>query len=177
MFKMLYQPFLSETIAFGPRQFAYTAGRGARDALATLVLTWIWALAGGSKVAVYCSDVSGAFDRVSCKRLVQKLKHKGLHPDIAAVLASWLCQRRATVVTGRTGSKVMALTKMVFQGTVTGPDLWNLFFEDARNAINECFYNEVVFADDLNAYRIFPSGTENRAIDNNMKTCQRELHQ
>ena len=176
MFKLLYQPFLTTTLAFGPRQFTYTAGRGARDALATLVLTWIWALAAGSKVAVYCSDVSGAFDRVSLERLVSKLKHKGLHPDIVAVLGSWLRQRRAIVVTGGAGSKEMTLSNMVFQGTVTGPDLWNTFFEDARRAINECFYEEVVFADDLNAFRVFPSGTENRAIDYNMKTCQGELH-
>ena len=54
---------------------------------------------------------------------------------------------------------------MVFQGTVTGPLLWNFFFEDARHAINECFYKEVVFADDLNAYRVFPSATENSAIN------------
>ena len=42
---------------------------------------------------------------------------------------------------------------MVYQGTVLGPTLWNLFFEDARAAINEVFFTEYVFADDLNAFR------------------------
>ena len=76
--------------AFGPSQFAYTLERGARDALALLVLTWIKALGTGRKVAVYCSDVSGAFDRVRTEPLVTKLKKKGLHPKNVAVLASWL---------------------------------------------------------------------------------------
>ena len=144
MFKLLYQPYLLQINAFGPRQFAYTAGRGARDALALLVLTWIWELAAGSKVAVYCSDVSGAFDKVRLKRMVQKIINKGLRPKIAAVLVSWLRERQATVVVGGTTSKLMALRDMVFQGTVTGPTLWNLYFEDSREAINECFYTEVV---------------------------------
>ena len=114
-------------------------GRRARDALALLVLTWLRALGTGRKVAVYCSDVSGAFDRVCSKRLVAKLKNKGLHPLIVEVLASWLQDRFAHIVVGGTSSKDMGLSNMVFQGTVTGPSLWNLFFEDARHAINECF--------------------------------------
>ena len=70
----------------------------------------------------------------------------------------------------------MVLSNMVFQGTVTGPTLWNLFYEDARHAINECFFTEVVFADDLNAYRPFPATTHNSAIMRSIKNCQTELH-
>jgi len=164
------------SLAFGSRQFAYIPGRGARDALAFLVLTWVSAVAAGRKVAVYCSDVSGAFDRVRFDRLVAKLKTKGLHPRIVAVLASWLQQRFAHVVVGGTTSDKMTLSNMVHQGTVTGPILWNLFFEDARLAINECFFTEVVYADDLNAYRIFSSATHNDNIIVSLKSCQQELH-
>jgi len=167
---------LSSSLAFGPRQFAYTAGRGARDALALLALTWVSALSRGCKVAVYCSDVSGAFDRVCLQKLVVKLRKKGLHPDLVAVLASWLRQRFAFVVVGGTFSKEMSLMNMVFQGTVTGPTLWNLFFEDARHAINEWFFTEVVFADDLNAYRIVAGSTPNGTIKESLDNCQQELH-
>ena len=128
------------------------------------------------KVGVYCSDVSGAFDRVSMDRLVAKLKKKGLHSQIVAVLASWLEERCANVVVDGEASKVMKLSNMVFQGTVTGPTLWNLFYEDARHAINECFYKEIVFADDLNAYRTFTSCTHNSAIIGSLDMCQHELH-
>ena len=141
LLKQLYDPYLSSITAFGPSQFAYTLGRGARDALAFLALTWIKALGTGRKVAVYCSDVSGAFDRVRKERLIAKLEKKGVHPKIVAVLASWLQERLAQVVVGGTSSKSMILKNMVFQGTVNGPTLWNLFFEDARQAINECSPN------------------------------------
>ena len=139
LLKMLYGPYLRDVSAFGPNQFAYTVGRGARDALALLMMTWLQALATGRKVAVYCSDVSGAFDRVPLKRLAAKLKQKGLHPQIVTVLVSWLQRRRAQIVVAGGSSKEMTLMNMVFQGTVTGPDLWNLFFEDARQPIIECF--------------------------------------
>ena len=176
LLKLLYDPYLSNISAFGPNQFAYTLGRGARDALAFLALTWVQALGAGRKVAVYCSDVSGAFDRVSVERLVDKLKAKGLHPDVVAVLASWLKQRWANIVVGGKESKVMTLMNMVFQGTVSGPSLWNLFFEDARHAINEWLFKEIVFADDLNGYRIFPSATPNSTVKKLINNCQQELH-
>jgi len=71
---------------------------------------------------------------------------------------------------------MMTLMNMVYQGTVTGPTLWNLFFEDSRHAINETFFTEIVYADDLNAYRIFPFSSDNVAIKASLNNCQQELH-
>ena len=137
LLKSLYIPYVTSISGFGPRQFAYTVGRGARDALALMVLTWVQALAAGKRIAVYCSDVSGAFDQVPMQRLVAKLHAKGIHPKLVEVLSSWRRQRTAQVVVGGKCSDEMALCDMVFQGTVAGPSLWNLFFEDARHAINK----------------------------------------
>jgi hypothetical protein len=128
MFKMLYYPHLSSCSAFGLSQFAYTTGRGARDALATLTLTWVIALGAGRMIAVYCSDVSGAFDRVRRERLIAKLEKKGLHPRLVALMDSGLQERSAQVVVGGTFSRDMSLRNMVFQGTANGPTLWNFFF-------------------------------------------------
>jgi hypothetical protein len=176
LLKALVDPYIVRTSAFGPQQFAYTVGRGARDVLAMLVLVWIKALAEGQKIAVYCSDVSGAFDRVRMTRLIAKLRNKGLHHSLVDVISSWLRQRTSQVVVGGTYSDEMLLFNMVFQGTVIGPMLWNLYFEDARHAINEWHFKEVVFADDLNAYRVFSSNTDNHSIDTAITNCQQELH-
>ena len=140
------------------------------------MLLCVEALAAGKKVAVYCSDVSGAFDRVSTERLVAKLQNKRIHPSIIAVITSWL-RRTSRVVVAVAFSDEMALKNMVFQGTVKGPMLWNLFFEDARHAINEWWFQEVMFADDLNDCRIFEAGADNRSIDVAISSCQRELHE
>jgi hypothetical protein len=65
---------------------------------------------------------------------------------------------------------------MVFQGTVLGPQLWNLFFADVADAIREFMFEEVIFADDLNAYRILPSSTPNGTAMQALYNVQHELH-
>ena len=62
--------FIAAPICFGPNQFAYQKGKGARDALAFMILTWVDGFNRGNKYSVYCSDVSGAFDRVHRERLL-----------------------------------------------------------------------------------------------------------
>ena len=69
---------LSAPLIIGPNQFAYIKNRGSRDALAYLVLSWLLAFMEKGRVALYCSDVSGAFDKVRADRLVEKLKSKGM---------------------------------------------------------------------------------------------------
>ena len=127
LLRSLFLPFLIRNDAFGPNQFAYVPERGARDALAYLVLVWITAISKGRKVAIYCSDVSGAFDRVRLDRLALKLRAKGIHPTVAKVLVSWLRARKGKVVVGGAASEDFELANMVFQGTVLGPPLWNIF--------------------------------------------------
>ena len=68
------------------------------------------------------------------------------------------------------------LLNMVFQGTVIGPMLWNVFFEDARLAVQEHFFEEVVFADDLSAFRGVPSSASNEVASQCCSHVQSELH-
>ena len=67
----LFPPLIER--AFTESQFAYRPKRGARDAVRRYVATWLFMLNAGNKVGVYCSDVSGAFDRVSAERRLEKL--------------------------------------------------------------------------------------------------------
>ena len=58
---------------FGNTQVAYRKRHGARDGILYVVLVWLQALALSYKIALYCSDVSGAFDHVRSQRLIKKL--------------------------------------------------------------------------------------------------------
>ena len=127
------------------------------------------------KIGIYCSDVSGAFDRICSSRLLAKLRAKGVHQSMIDVIASWLEARRAAVVVGGYRSTSFSIEDMVYQGTVLGPTLWNIFFADACEAIREYFFEEVVYADDLNAFRMFHSGTSNNDILGAVDKCQDEL--
>ena len=176
LFLILLMPYVSLWNCAGINQFAYTKKRGARDVLALLVLKWVRILDKGRKVAIYCSDVSGAFDRVPTTRLLAKLQAKGIHLDIIKVIGSWLDSRRASVVVGGARSEPYLIKDMVYQGTVLGPTLWNLFFEDAAEAIKEYMFDEILYADDLNAYKELPGSTANENALIAVDRVQDELH-
>ena len=160
----------------GENQFAYKRERGSRDALAFLVLTWLEGFCRKVKFALYCSDVSGAFDRVRCDRLLANLKAKGVAEDWVELFGSWLRERPAKVAVNGKFSDEMALRNMVFQGTVWGPTLWNVFYEDAAKPVRKSGFTEVVYADDLNAYKEVERTVRNTEALKGAKACQTELH-
>ena len=139
-------------------------------------MTWLSAMEDGMKVALYCSDVSGAFDRVASERLVAKLVAKGMRPQMVRVVASWLETRRAHVVVEGSSSDATDLLNMVFQGTVWGPILWNCFFEDVRLAVADSGFSEVVYADDMNCYKEFAATVGNAHLHTEMQARQSKLH-
>ena len=171
----MLEAHISHTVAFGPNQFTYVKGRGARGAVACLTMSWILALNRRQKAALHCSDVSGAFDRVRAERLLEKLRSKGVHPALVDLAGSWLQQRSAQVVEGQRSDK-MLLRNMVFQGTVLGPTLWNLSHEDARRALHEAGFVEIAHADDLNGFREFEHNSSVDSVMTEAKRCQAELH-
>ncbi len=63
---------------YGPKQSAYCKGRGSRNAVLVFVVRWLLAMSSGQRICVYCSDVSGAFDQVSTKLLLDKCKLYGV---------------------------------------------------------------------------------------------------
>ena len=134
---------------YGPCQFAYGNKQGYKDALAN-VCHWLLRIERGELVSLFCSDVSGAFDRVDQHRLGCKLRASGLHPQVVAFLMSWLEDRVSQVVMAGASSATGQLTDSVFQSTMLGPVPWNILYEDARRAANVLGFTEYVFADDLN---------------------------
>ena len=79
---------------------------------------WLPALALGTKIAIYCSDVSVAFDKVSAELLLDKLRRSVVHPSIVAVISDWLFGRLGKVVVQGTCSDSFDFKNMTFQGTV-----------------------------------------------------------
>ena len=98
-----------------------------------------------------------------------------VHPTMVALTESWLQQRTAHVVVGGQFSDKMVLKNMVFQGTVLGPTLWNLY-ENARRAIHETGFEEIVYVDDLNELKEFAHNASVVSVMAEAKKCQTELH-
>jgi len=174
----LLLPWLEKHGAYGPHQYAYGKGKGYKDVLTINVCSWLLALERGEMVGLYCSDVSGAFDRVSHERLGDKLRRQGLHPGLLNFLQSWLEDRIAEVVVGGQSSGREPLCDSVFQGTVLGPPLWNTHYADARKATDSLGFTETVFADDYNCFKRFAKGKLPQGLrcEIELKGAQKELH-
>ena len=135
-----------------------------RDALAFNSMVWIYFVRAGHKIALYCSDVSGAFDRVPTDRLLAKLRNSGAHPKLVNEIESWLGERNASIVVDGTASKHFCINNSVYQGTTWGPPLWNHFYGDAKHVIQEANFIESIFADDLNAFQGFKTSISNEHL-------------
>ncbi len=163
-------------MSFGPYQFAYSKEPGARDALLFLVLSWLRSFSEGKRVALFSSDVSGAFDRISSHRLHAKLQASGLHPSVVRVLESWLQPRTAEIVVNGSRSRPLRMVNMIYQGTVFGPCLWNLFYSDVRIAVHASGFTEIIFADDLNSHKALGPEISDETAFALLDACQTEIH-
>ena len=172
-----FLPQLSMSGGFGTNQFAYRRFYGARDAILFVTLSWLRALAMGNKIGLYCNDVASAFDRVSTVNLLAKLRRSGVHTQVAQVIADWLVGRHGEVIVQGSSSESFPLFNMTYQGTVWGPPLWNLYFADSPLAVRKCGFQEVIYADDLNAFREFLNNVSNDFVMSQLRRCQFELHE
>ena len=172
----LFLPDLINMGGFGTDQFAYRPQHGSRDVILLLVVMWLLLLAAGQRIGLYCSDVQGAFDRVTVSRLVSRLKRWQVHPKLLGVIESWLRPRKASVVVGGEKSNEFVMSNMVYQGTVWGPPLWNVFFADAPLSLSALGFENAVFADDLNSFKAFPQCASDSSILCELKAAQHELH-
>ena len=121
------------------------------------------------------SDISGAFDRVFTPYLLSKLQEHGFGQKYMRFLSSYLAPRSGYVCVGGKKSAAIVLADEVFQGTVLGPLLCNVFFRDVITAIVEPNVGKA-FADDLNAFKVFDRRCPTEHILESLRTCQEQVH-
>ena len=81
----------------------------------------------------------------------------GVHERVVRLLQSWLVGRTGSVCVEGKFSSAFVLQNMVYQGTVEGPLLCNLFYADSKYAVHHSAFKEIVFADDLKSFKVFAS--------------------
>ena len=168
-------PLLKRT-AFGTTQWAFTTGLSARDLITMLVMDWVLAVCMGKKIGGYLSDISGAFDRVCKEYLLAKLHGYGVGTDFLNFLDAYLSPRVGQVVVHGARSELMEIANSVFQGTVLGPPLWNIFFADVGTSASSTGGAEHKFADDLNVFQEFDQHEPLENINSNLALCRKRVH-
>ena len=134
-------------------------------------MSGILAFCTGQKVPAYLNDITGAFDRVCKDYLMAKLHMAGVGHVYLNLPDSYLQPRRAQVVVEGTASDAFAIADTVFQGTVLGPPLWNVFFSDVAIPAASTGGEPATFADDLNVFQKFNKTDDNEEILQTMRKC------
>ena len=169
--------FVNVIDGFGASQWAFRRGRGCQDLVLLLISSWVKDFQDRRKVGIFLSDISGAFDRVDADRMIAKLRRLGVAPTLLAFFMDFLAPRRARVAVDGADSREFCLSDMVFQGTVFGPCLWNIFFADIHSAAERSGCRERRFADDLSTSKSFERHVANEDIVEQMHVCQRDVHE
>ena len=66
---------------------------------------------------------------------------------------------------------------MIFQDTVLGPLLWNVFFKDLDDAIEDESASINKFADDLNIQKTYQLHIDNDTVKNDLTTLHNSVHE
>ena len=82
-----------------------------------------------------------------------KLQNAGIGRTYLNFIDAYLARRQAQVIVE--ASDPFEIFNTVFQGTVLGPPLWNLFFADVVTAAESQGGDASLFADDLNVFKVF----------------------
>ena len=90
------------------------------------------------------------FDTVNHSILLKKLSHYGIRGIANQWFASYLSNRRQSVIIGNTSSKSLGVSHGVPQGSMLGPLLFLIYINDFSRCSQ--FFNFHIFADDTNLF-------------------------
>ena len=126
------------------RQFGFRKNRSTADLLTLLSKEWNDTLDAGRNTLVVGLDIAGAFDCVWHQGLLAKLAALGVSGDLLDLFSSYLTGRTIHVVVNGKSSSNHGVGASVPQGSVLGPIMWNVFFNDLLQALP----SSTAYADD-----------------------------
>jgi len=142
--------YLERNKLLSEQQFGYRARRST-EVVATLFLDDIRKeIENGKLVGAVFMDLSRAFDTLSHATLMTKLKACGICDAEITWINSYLFDRKQIIQSGDQLSKEYWVTTGVPQGSLLGPLLFSLYFNDFPDCLK--FSRVIMYADDTVIY-------------------------
>lgn len=132
----IFEGFMSEQMMsflldkLSPLLAAYRKGYSTQHVLMMAIEKWKLALDKDKYVGILLMDMSKAFDSMLHALMIAKLKAYGFSDEACVMIISYLSDRHQRVKIGTHRSEWSLLEKGVPQGSILGPDLFNVFVND-----------------------------------------------
>lgn len=155
-------------------QCGFRKNRSTRDHLFRLTQECQQAFNKNMSVGALFIDIEKAFDRVWIKGLIFKLDKLNIPEFLGCWLKSYLSNRSFQVNLNGIKSSSKSIQASVPQGSVLGPTLFNLFFNDISSKFINSNHSLALFADDLSTWYASPYHT---IIEKNLQIASNWIHE
>lgn len=143
---------LHRTGGLSDRQFGFREGRQTVDAIKEVMKIASeaakYTAAYRRLCAVITLDVQNAFNSASWALILEELRKRRIDNDLLCVIASYLSNRRILLEAEGT-TETVKITSGVPQGSVLGPTLWNVLYDELLRIEFPGEVTLIGFADDI----------------------------
>lgn len=133
-------------------QYGFREGRQTVDAIQRVINVAKGAAEYSARNRRLCAmvtlDVKNAFNNASWQLILESMRRKGIEESLITVVASYLSQRKILLQAEGTTSEV-PVSSGVPQGSVLGPTLWNILYDDLLETEQSDDILLIGFADDV----------------------------
>lgn len=138
---------MEETGGLSERQFGFRRGKSTTDAIREVEKTIKGQLGGRAMCLAVSTDIKNAFNTASWPVTIRALEQKGTPAYLVEIVKDYLKDRMLSFETPE-GGEMIPVTRGVPQGSVLGPLLWNLMFDDVLRIDLPEGTQTVCYADD-----------------------------
>ena len=130
----------------------FRKSHGTQHSLTTMLEKWKSPLDKEENICILFMDFSKAFDTTDHDLLLEKLKAYGFSINALDLMCSYLKNRKQSVQINNNFSSAKNVYASIFQGSIDGPLLFNLFINDSVLCLTDTFLSN--YADNNNLYNI-----------------------
>ena len=146
-------------------QHGFVRGRSCSTQLLKCLDIWIHLLDEGTSIYVIYLDFAKAFDSVSHKRLLNKLKAYGVTNKLCKWSAEFLMGRKQKVIVNGVDSTWQDVLSGVPQGSVLGPLYFIIFINDLPDIVHNFI---ALFADDAKLFSAIQNVEDRRHLHHDL---------